>query len=73
MKGTIPARVGKEVHDNVEDPADLIAEAGLFHLIVGSLEGPVVEERAPDDVSPGNKTPIAAVVAVIVVVVPSRP
>jgi len=63
MKGAAPAGVGEEVDRDVGEPGQLISDACLIFLIVGSLEGPVVEEWAAQDVFARNETPEARIEA----------
>src|SRR5664279_1195554 len=58
-----PARVGEEVDCDVGNPGHLTSQALLVLLIFGSLERPVVEERAADDVLARDEAPEARIEA----------
>jgi len=55
MKGARPAGIGEEVQRHVAHPGHSLRNAGLIHLVVGGLEGPVVEERPPDNIGARNE------------------
>ena len=61
VKGSVPARLVEEVQRDLTHGDDARNEAGL--VVVGFIgpEGPVDEERTPDDVGAGNEAPVAAV------------
>src|SRR5271163_1828940 len=61
VEGSTPTGLVKEVEDDVGIELNLVTDALLFVLIVGLNKGPVDEEWAAYDVSPGHKSPVAAV------------
>ena len=64
MKRPVPSGVADEMEELVEGKAGAIGETGLLDLIFGGLEGPVDEERPPDDIAARNKAPVTAVEAI---------
>src|SRR5215469_2137124 len=45
VESAFPARVWEEMHQNVADPRELVAESCLFKLWLCGLERPIVEQR----------------------------
>ena len=64
MKSPAPAGVVDEVEELMEGKAGAVGEACLVLLIFWGLEGPVDEERPPDDIAARNKAPVTAVEAI---------
>src|ERR1700722_8034413 len=63
MEGSAPAGLIEEVKNYVGIELELVAHSFFLVLIVGFDKRPVNEERGADDVSPGDKAPIAPVEA----------
>ena len=72
VESALPARVWKEMHQNVAEPREHVTDSCLFKLSIRGLERPIVEQRTANYVGARHEAPVARVQAVELLVVQGR-
>src|SRR5579863_1181184 len=68
VESALPARIREEIHQNVADPRELVAESRVCNLWLSGLERPIIEQRTAKYVRAWHEAPKARIQAVVSVV-----